>query len=249
LHLTTSFALRIFRIPVGFSCLWWLMTRRTLTFAVTPKAGARERLRGHPPRIVTVLIVAVFAILVYAVAGALGWVPWRATAGATVASGVWLLLAGIGLVYGAVRVMAPAYASSRRNAHRIAVRAKVLIDGVDGELVDLSVGGAAVRVPRSEAPAARAVELLLPGAPPVRLTVVRSTDVPSSDDEILSLKVESGDWPAFRSMSMWLFHTPPGVIDGIPSGVPAVAATRRRNTSRSFAELIAEHSPATNSHA
>ncbi|MFC8800109.1 glycosyltransferase [Promicromonospora sp. NPDC057138] len=241
LHLTTSFALRIFRIPVGFSCLWWLMTRRTLTFAVTPKAGASERVRGRPPLIVTVLIVAVFAILAYAVAGVLGWVPWRATAGATVASGIWLLLAGVGLVYGAVRVMAPAYATSRRNAHRVAVRAEVLIDGADGELVDLSVGGAAVRIPRGSVSAVHAVELLLRGAPPVRLSVVRRSDVPSSGDQILSMKVEERDWTAFHSISMWLFHTPPGVIDGIPPGVPAVAATRRRGTSRSFAELITEH--------
>ncbi|WP_454856471.1 EAL domain-containing protein [Promicromonospora soli] len=183
LHLTTSFGLRVFRIPVGFSCLWWLMTRRTLTFAVTPKAGASERVRGRPPRIVTVLIVVVFAILVYAVAGVLGFVPWRATAGATVASGVWLLLAEVGLVYGAVRVMAPAYASSRRNAHRVAVRAEVLIDGADGELVDLSVGGAAVRVPRSgfgrpcgRAPPSRSSARAPDRRPPDRRTVQRRPD-------------------------------------------------------------------------
>jgi cellulose synthase (UDP-forming) len=244
LHLPTSFALRIFRIPVGFSCLWWLMTRRTLKFAVTPKAGADRRLRGRPPRIVVALIIAIFGVLAYSLAGALGWVPWRATAGATVASGVWLLLAGAGLVYGAARVMAPAYATTRRNSHRVAVRARVVIDGVDGELVDISVGGAAVRFPESSAPTARVVELPLPGAAPVRLTAVRRTSVPSSGDKILSMKVVQGDWAAFHAISMWLFHTPPGVIEGIPKGVPAVAAVRRRRTARSLGVLIAEQSPA-----
>jgi cellulose synthase (UDP-forming) len=245
LHLRTSFALRIFRIPVGFSCLWWLVTRRTLKFAVTPKAGSEARLRGQPPRIVAGLIIAVFAVLAYAVAGVLGWVPWRATAGATLASGVWLLLAGIGLVYGAIRVMAPAYATSRRDAHRVAVRAKVLLDGADGELVDISVGGAAVRFPGDSAPTAPEVELLLPGAAPVRLTVVRTRSLPSSGDVIVSMKVPRGDWRAFHAISMWLFHTPPGAIDGIPPGVPAVAATQRRRTSRSLGVLIAEHRPQT----
>ena len=42
-HWGTAFALRILRIPVGLACLWWLLTRRSLDFAVTPKAGAEER--------------------------------------------------------------------------------------------------------------------------------------------------------------------------------------------------------------
>ncbi len=243
LHLPTSFALRIFRIPVGISCLWWLLTRRTLTFAVTPKAGAEQRQRGRPPLIVTVLIVVIFGVLLYSLAGALGWVPWRATAGATVASGIWLLLAEIGLVYGAARVMAPAFATSRRNAHRTAVRASVLIDGRQGELVDISVGGAAVRFPEGAAPTAGVVELHLPGAAPVRLTVVRTIRSHTSSDEILAMRAEVGDWAAYHAISMWLFHTPPHVIEGIPPGVPAVAATRRRRTSRSLDVLIAEHRP------
>jgi cellulose synthase (UDP-forming) len=243
LHLPTAFALRIFRIPVGLSCLWWLVTRRTLEFAVTPKAGVHERLRGRPPGVVIVLILTVFAVLIYSMAGALGWVPWRATAGATVASGIWLLLAGGGLVLGALRVMAPAYATSRRNSHRIAVRAEVLIDGVEGELVDISVGGAAVRFPEGSAPAAEVVELHLPGAAPVPLTVVRIAHEPSSCDEIVSLRVADGDWAALHAMSMWLFHTPPNALDGVPSGVPAVSATRRRYTSRALGVLVANGSP------
>lgn len=243
MHLPTAFALRIFRIPVGFSCLWWLTTRRNLQFAVTPKAGADQRRRGRPPRVVIVLIVVVFAVLFYALAGVLGWVPWRATAGATLASGIWLLLAGIGLVYGTVRVMAPAYATSRRDAHRIAVRARVLTDGGYGDLVDISVGGAAVRFPRGSAPSGPAVTLHLPGAAPVQLTAVRSTRT-DDGDEIISMRVADGDWAAFRIMSMWLFHTPPGALDSVPPGVPAVAVTERRRVSRALGILIAEHSAA-----
>jgi len=240
LHLPTAFALRIFRIPVGVSCLWWLLTRRTLEFDVTPKAGASARLRGRPPRIVVALIVAVLALLVYALAGVLDLVPWRATPGATIASAAWLVLAEVGLVLGVVRVMSPAYATSRRNAHRVAVRAKVSLDGAAAELVDISVGGAAVRFPEGAESVTGLVELSLPGATPVPMTVVRTVNDPSGGGDIVSLQVADGDWAAFRTMSMWLFHTPRDVVDGIPPGVPAVAATRERGTSRAIAALIAD---------
>jgi cellulose synthase (UDP-forming) len=189
---------------------------------------------------VLVLIAAVFTLLGYSLAGALGWVPWRATAGATVASAVWLLLAGIGLVLGVVRVMAPAYATSRRNAHRVAVRAKVRLDGVDGELVDLSVGGAAVRFASGTAPTTPEVELHRPGAEPAPMTVVRSLRDPSSSDQIVALRAADGDWPTLRVISMWLFHTPREALDGVPPGVPAVAATRRRYRSRALGALMTE---------
>jgi len=43
----TALALRVFRIPVGMACVWWLLARRTLDFEVTPKGGADERRRGR----------------------------------------------------------------------------------------------------------------------------------------------------------------------------------------------------------
>lgn len=244
LHLPSAFALRIFRIPVGISCLWWLLTRRTLEFAVTPKAGAEQRARGRVPRVVIVLIVAVFAVLGYSLAGALGLVPWRATDGATVASAAWLLLAGIGLVLGAIRVLSPAYATTRRDAHRIALRAPVSIDGTDGELIDISVGGAAVRLPSRTMPISDGAELVLPRAAPVRMRVVRRSDLPGDAGSVVALRVADDDWAALRTMSLWLFHTPTGVINGIPPGVPAVAAMRRSHRSRALGHLIAEREDA-----
>jgi cellulose synthase (UDP-forming) len=99
----------------------------------------------------------------------------------------------------------------------------VSIDGVAGELVDLSVGGAAVRFPHGSLPVDGTVELTLPGTAPVRMQVVRLRD-DRAGHHLASLRVREGDWTAYRIVSMWLFHTPPGVVEGIPFPAPAVAA-------------------------
>ena len=231
LHWGTAFALRIFRVPVGIACLWWLVTRRTLAFEVTPKAGASERVRGSVPRILVVLLVVVNAALLYAVAGVLDLVPWRTDTTSTIASGSWLFVVDIVLILGTRRITATDYATSRRNAHRVAVTATVEVDGHEGELVDISVGGVAVRFPRGNAPAADRVELVLPGAPPVSVAVVRiSQEAAPAGGDLISCRLLAHDWEGLRTLSRWLFHTPPGVVAGMPAGVPAVAATPGRRT-------------------
>jgi cellulose synthase (UDP-forming) len=231
LHWGTAFALRIFRVPIGIACLWWLVTRRTLTFEVTPKAGASERVRGRVPRILVVLLVVVNAALLYAVAGVLDLVPWRTGTTSTIASGSWLLVVDLVLILGTRRITATDYATSRRNAHRVAVTAAVSVDGVEGELVDVSVGGLAVRFPRGCAPSTDMVEIVLPGAPPVTVAVVRISQEPAPDGgDLLSCRLLANDWEGMRTMSRWLFHTPDGAVDGMPAGVPAVAAAPGRRT-------------------
>ena len=160
---TNALALRILRIPVGLSCLWWLVTRRTLEFQVTPKSGSDERAPGRVPRVLLVLLAGLVAVLGYAGAGLAGLVPWRATPGATVASGVWLVIAATTVGLGARRIRAAEFASSRRNAHRFGVRARVTVDGYQTELVDISVGGVSVRLPVHAGPGAGLVQLGLPG--------------------------------------------------------------------------------------
>lgn len=223
----SAFALRMFRIPIGLSCAWWLLTRRTLSFEVTPKAGDEERVRGRAPAVLLVLILAVGGTLLYAAAGAAGLVPWGSSPSATVASAAWLVFAGVVLVLGTRRISDPRFASSRRNAHRVAVQADVVVAGVPGQLVDISVGGIAVRFPAGTAPTTPEVELHLPGADPVTMAVVRITQDREGDD-VLSARLGIDDWSGYGVMSRWLFHTPPGVVAGIPPGVPAVAATHWR---------------------
>ena len=224
LHWPTAFALRIFRVPIGIACLWWLLTRRELTFEVTPKAGAEERVRGRIPRILVALIVVVTGILVYAAAGLLGWVPWRTNASSTLLSGAWLALADVVLILGTRRIVDTDFSTSRRNAHRTAIRAAVTLDGVQGELVDISVGGVAVRFPAGTAPTTGHVQLELPGSLPIAMSTVRISRGPT-----VTTSRRAGCWPttgpATAAMSLWLFHTPPGVVAGMPAGVPAVAAS------------------------
>jgi len=224
LHYRTAFALRIFRIPIGISCLWWLLTRRSLTFEVTPKAGADQRVRGRVPIVLPGLIAIVSGVLAYAVAGVLGWVPWRTNTTSTIASGAWLAFADLVLILGTRRIVSTDYATSRRNAHRTAITADITMAGARGTLLDISVGGLAARFPRGSAPSTDQVELRLPGADPVMMSVARTWS-DSSGYDVVSCRLLADDWAGYRTMSRWLFHTPPGAVTGIPDGVPAVAAS------------------------
>jgi len=223
MHWRMAFALRILRVPVGLSCLWWLLTRRTLEFEVTPKAGADGRSLGRIPGVLWVLVGLTGFVLGYGALGLTDWVPWQVSASATVASGVWLVLAIVVLGLGVRRIRDAAYATSRRNAYRAPVSAPVSLNGSSGELVDVSVGGAAVRLPRGALPpGTSSVTLQLSGAPELTLEVVRLQPGEEMDD--VSLRVAPGDWRTYRVLALWLFHTPSGTVDGLPSHVPAVAA-------------------------
>jgi cellulose synthase (UDP-forming) len=221
---STAFALRIFRIPVGLACLWWLITRRTLDFEVTPKGAAQERMRGRIPRFLLILTAIIFAVIAYAVAGVLGWVPWRTDPASTVAATAWLGVAGIILVLGIRRIRAAQYATSRRDAYRVGLTTEVYVDGLPARLQDISMGGASVRL-SSNASVQNVVNLKLPGTTEIPLDVVRVTREPSGS-LIASLQIRPKDWKTYQVIALWLFHTPHGVIPGWPPGIPAVASLR-----------------------
>ena len=222
IHWPTAFALRVFRIPIGCTCLWWLVTRKTLRFEVTPKGSADERRRGSVPRVLTWLTAATLAFATFAVAGASGLVPWRSDLSSTVAAGGWLAVAVVVLTLGVVRIRSDAFATSRRGAHRFDISVPVTVDGMPGVLVDVSVGGASVRLAGSTKPANGLVEVCLPGAQPIVMNLVGSA---SGDDGRATAVLQSADsdWQALRELSLWLFHTPDGVVASLPQGTPAVA--------------------------
>lgn len=217
----TAFALRVMRVPVGMACLWWLLSRSSLEFKVTPKGGSDSRARGRPPTVLYGLVVLTLAVCAYAAAGVLHLVPWRTPERSTVASGLWLTLAGLVLLLGILRIRSPRYATSRRDAPRFALRAPVTVDGVPGTLVDISVGGASVELAGPAPAVGSTVTMRLPGSEAVDLQVVPS---PARGTGAVSLRVADQDWRSLETISLWLFHTPPGAIVGLPGGVPVVAA-------------------------
>ena len=159
----TAFALRVFRVPIGLACAWSLASRRSLEFEVTPKAGVEDRYRGKVPRILWALTCLTVGVCLYAVAGVLHLVPWRPTPASTVASGLWILLAGVVLVCGLRRIRSPRFASTRRDAPRVPFAATVRVDSLVSKLIDISVGGASVCLPAGADRPSGQVELRLPG--------------------------------------------------------------------------------------
>jgi len=222
IHWPTAFALRVFRIPIGMACLWWLVSRKTLEFEVTPKGGADGRHRGRAPKILWALTGLATAVLTYAFLGVAGLLPWRISAGSTMASGVWLGLAGLVLLFGARRIHAAEYATSRRNAYRVQIPTEVTVDHFSGMLIDISVGGAGVSFPPGRLPQAGLVSFDLPGADTIKMEMVRIRATPDST-EFGSLKLAENDWAGYRTMSLWMFHTPAHAVPELPHGIPVVA--------------------------
>lgn len=227
IHWPTAFALRVYRIPVGMACLWWLVSRKVLEFEVTPKGGSDDRQLGRTPVVIEALLAVVAALVVYAFLGVVGFVPWNNDPSSTVASGIWLAVGAVVLVSGTRRIESAEYATSRRNAYRAEVSTVVLVDGVPSQLLDVSVGGAAVRSPGYLMHDRGEVMVTLPGAAPIPLAVVRRITVVSGSldaaVDVLALRTANGDWEAMRDLSLWMFHTPDHAVVGLPSGVPAVA--------------------------
>ncbi|NYD78803.1 PilZ domain-containing protein [Arthrobacter cupressi] len=199
---------------------------------VTPKGAAELRLRGRAPRILIVLIIIVGAIILYATAGVLGWVPWRTSPGSTVAAGVWLVLAGVVLVLGTLRIRAAEFATSRRSAHRVRLDVPVTLTGVSGRLLDISMGGAAVQVEADALPDAGAVSLALPGTDPVPLDIVRVWKS-SKTTYTASLRVRDNNWNAYRRLALWLFHTPAMPFPDTPQAFPPSQPGRRAKAAAS----------------
>ena len=68
--------------------------------------------------------------------------------------------------------------------------------------------------------------MALPGAAPVVLQTVRIVSAPGASSDVVSSGSSSATGRRTGHLSLWLFHTPVGVVAGLPAGAPAVAAER-----------------------
>ncbi len=115
-------------------------------FAVTPKAGANERQRTSAPWLLWLLLGLTAVALVFYVLTFAGMTPVAYTVSWTAdGAALWALVNGGLLVAALGRIRSERFATDRRSAVRVRVRGRVRLDECDGELVDVSVGGALVR--------------------------------------------------------------------------------------------------------
>jgi cellulose synthase (UDP-forming) len=131
------------------------------------------------------------------------------------------------LLLGLRRIRADEYATSRRDGHRFLFSTPVRLNGVAGELIDVSAGGAALRLPPGTPHPIGMSSLELPGGAPVKMAeVMTQQGARDRDRDLVTLRIGEGDWDSYAKLARWMFHTPDGAVADLPAGVPVVAASR-----------------------
>jgi cellulose synthase (UDP-forming) len=193
-------------LPATLALLW---PDRAATFKVTPKGRRTSGGKKVPvPRLLSVLAVASSIGLVWFTATLLGLspiqyaVPWAAIGAAVfMALNLALLIAAI------KRIRSSRFAGNRRAGTRLPVHVPIVIAGQRGELLDLSVSGAGVRV---EGPVDLGVGELwltmdLPTRP-IELQVEIRRNRMEAGAELLGLAFASGQERAIAELAVAIFH-------------------------------------------
>lgn len=198
------------RLPAVLPATFALLSpRRSAEFRVTPKGRAGDgRSRTSVPRLLSVLAAGCAAGLAWFTATLFGFTPvtygtpWAAIGAAFfVALNLALLIGAIG------RIRAFRFAGNRRAATRLPVHVPVRLAGQDGDLLDLSVTGARVRVPEpvDDSVGELWLELSLAGGI-VELEVgVRRTRIVDGHAEI-GVVFADGQEAAVARLAVGIFH-------------------------------------------
>jgi cellulose synthase (UDP-forming) len=205
-------------LPATLALIW---PERAATFKVTPKGrSAAGGQRTPVPRLLSVLAAASSLGLVWFTATLLGLspisysTPWAAIGAAVfMALNLALLLAAIG------RIRSSRFAGNRRAGTRLPVHVPVRLAGLRGDLLDLSVSGARIRVPgRVEAGAGELwLTLELPSGPIEVQVEVRRSEV-RDGAAVLGLAFAAGQEKAVGALAVAVFH----------AGVSPSVRSRRR---------------------
>jgi cellulose synthase (UDP-forming) len=133
-------------LPATLALIW---PDRAATFKVTPKGRSETGgQRVAVPRLLSVLAVASSVGLVWFSATLLGMSPIRYTVPWAAIGAAGFMAVNLALLLTAIkRIRSSRFAGNRRAGTRLPVHVPVVLAGQRGELLDLSVSGAGVRVP------------------------------------------------------------------------------------------------------
>jgi hypothetical protein len=144
-----SLLFEVIRLPSNLAATLALLLPGTGLFAVTAKGRTGDdRARARVPPLLVVLACLLAFTAPWSVLSLAGLTPTRYAAvdGALVPE-VWLLLS-LGFVLAAIRrIRSPRFATERREGHRFPAPFPATLSGRPGSMVDVSLGGAQIRVP------------------------------------------------------------------------------------------------------
>jgi cellulose synthase/poly-beta-1,6-N-acetylglucosamine synthase-like glycosyltransferase len=137
----------VVRMPTVLEATWAYVQRRSHAFRVTEKAGSSEHRRVAPPRLILALLALSLLAAVWFGCTLAGLTPIHYSVRSTAYGALgWLCFNAVLLTAAILRVRADRFAVDRRTAVRLKIGAPVLLDDKPGALLDLSMGGAFVRV-------------------------------------------------------------------------------------------------------
>ena len=198
----------IIRMPSNLTATLSLLQRRPSQFAVTVKGRTGEKHRRAPiPLVIAGLGLLNGCTLVYAVLTFAGCTPTDYTSIARVAVPlVWLVVSTGFLVAAVRRIRSLDHADEQRDAYRLTVTSAVSVDGVRGSLVDISMGGARIRLPGRQLGVGSKVEFAIrvpTGEGEIRL----GSSVLSCADGTVRVQFLGRQWAEMAALALTVFRT------------------------------------------
>ncbi len=178
------------------------------TFMVTDKSGSKDRRRNRAPRLLWFLLALSVVAAIWLVATLLDLTPVTYTTHWVVYSAsVWMTVNAGLLAAAIVRIRSDRFANDRRTAVRLLVKGGAQLDGRSVEVLDVSMGGALVRVLGPlESARSHLLELQFKGSRAVTLRAdERSRQELGSRGTLVSMKFAPDQEREIGEMSVHLF--------------------------------------------
>ncbi|MGY1723572.1 glycosyltransferase [Blastococcus sp. SYSU DS0533] len=220
------------RLPSNLAATLSLVLRGTGRFAVTAKGRTgEERTRARVPAMLLVLAAVLAGSLLFTVASVVGWTPVEHGFGGTTLVPVFWVASTLGFVVAGIRrIRDPRFSAERRDGHRFAAALPAVVEGAPARLVDVSLGGAQVRVRGVGAAVGAEVELAI-RVPDRAAHVVFRAVVRSRADDVHRLQFVGRQWCELAALSATAFGAGAArwAATGttpVDVGTPAVAGRR-----------------------
>ncbi|NEK86735.1 hypothetical protein GCU60_13370 [Blastococcus saxobsidens] len=201
-----SLLFEVVRLLSNLAATLTLVLRGTGRFAVTAKGRTgEERTRARVPAVLVALAAVLVGSLLWTAACVAGWTPTRHGLGGTTLVPVLWVAVTLGFVLAGIRrIRDPRFSAERRDAHRFPATMQAVVDGAPARLVDVSLGGAQVRVRGVGAAVGSDVELAIRVPDRAAHVIFRAT-VRSRQDDVHRLQFTGRQWVELAALSATAF--------------------------------------------